>query len=64
MAVGHWGIQPREFWDMCPDEFWLIHAAKKPPKMYGRLSEDEVERLESFLDEEQEKWQAKQQLAV
>ena len=45
---------------MSPTEFWLVYAAKKPPKMYGRLSEEEAERLEKFLDEEQEKWQKQQ----
>jgi hypothetical protein len=64
MAVGNWEIAPSEFWLMCPVEFWLVYAAKKPPKMYGRLSEDEVERLTDFLDEEQEKWQAQQQSAA
>ena len=57
-------MAPSEFWAITPTEFWLIYAAKKPPKMYGKLSEDEVEMLERFLDEEQDKWQQAQQSAV
>ena len=44
-------MAPSEFWELSPTEFWHIHAAKLPPKMYGKLTEYEVDRLEQMLDE-------------
>jgi hypothetical protein len=38
---------------MSPTEFWLLYDAKTPPKMYGKLTEDEAEELLRFLDEAQ-----------
>lgn len=44
-AVGSWGISPRDFWSLHPDEFWWISAAKKPVKTYGKMTEAEVEEI-------------------
>jgi hypothetical protein len=59
MAVGVWGIAPSEFLKMSPTEFWLIYDAKLPPKMYGKMTENEVERLVQMMEERGgEEWQA------
>lgn len=34
-----------EFWEMHPVEFWWLVEAKKPVKMYGSMSEDEVREI-------------------
>jgi hypothetical protein len=35
---------------MTPTEFWHLYQAKKPRKMYGRLTETDVADLEALLD--------------
>lgn len=38
-------MAPTEFWRLTPtDLFWLIDA-KRPPKMYGSMTEDQVAEL-------------------
>jgi len=43
--VGQWGIQPLDFWAMSVQDWWWLHDAKKPPKMYGSITESDVDRL-------------------
>lgn len=35
---------------MHPTEFWWLADAKRPPKMYGRLTEAEVEEIYSDME--------------
>ena len=44
-------MAPSEFWELSPTEFWMIYNAKSPPKMYGKMSEDEAERLVQMMEE-------------
>lgn len=39
------GRPSAEFWAMTPAELWWFLEAKKPPKMYGAMSEDEVRQI-------------------
>ena len=56
--MGQWGIAPSEFMQMSPTEFWLVYDAKLPPKMYGRMSEEEAERLVKMMEDKGgEEWQ-------
>lgn len=58
MAVGSWSVSPSEFWEMSPTEFWIIYDAKLPPKMYGKMHESEVSRLEKMMQKMGgEEWQ-------
>tara|TARA_R110000765_G_scaffold140594_1_gene241154 strand:+ start:330 stop:512 length:183 start_codon:yes stop_codon:yes gene_type:complete len=50
MAVGSWLMAPSEFWELSPTEFWIIYEAKLPPKMYGKMSEAEAERLIKMME--------------
>lgn len=34
---------------MQPAEFWLIYEGRKPPKMYGSMTEAEVEDLYEWM---------------
>lgn len=44
---------------MSPTEFWLVYDAKLPPKMYGRMTEEEAERLVKMMEDKGgEEWQA------
>lgn len=46
--VGNWGMRPKDFWKLTPVELmWLIEA-KRPVKMYGKLTEDEVAELYQY----------------
>lgn len=49
-------MRPKDFWRLHPIEWWWIAEAKKPPKMYGRMTESEVAELyrDTFGDEEQD----------
>ena len=62
MAVGIWSVPLSDFWQMTPSEFWLIHDAKSPKK-YGRLREDEAERLLENLEQAEDEWQQRQSAA-
>ena len=44
-AVGQWGLRPKDFWRLTPREVWWLAEAKRPPKMYGSLTESEVRDL-------------------
>jgi hypothetical protein len=35
-------MSPEQFWALHPIEFWWLCEAKKPPRMYGRLTEAEA----------------------
>lgn len=41
----HWGLSPDQFWRLTPREWWWLHDARQPPRMYGSLSEAEVAEL-------------------
>ena len=43
-------MAPSEFWELSPTEFWIIYEAKLPPKMYGKMSEAEAERLIKMME--------------
>lgn len=45
LAVGKWGMSPRDFWELHPEEFWLIVEARQPVKMYGKMTEAEVAQI-------------------
>ena len=53
-------MAPSEFWELTPHEFWIIHKAKLPPKMYGKMSESEADRLLKMMDNAGEEWQTQQ----
>ena len=58
MAVGSWNIAPSEFWELSPTEFWIIYNGKLPPKMYGKMTESEVDDLIEMMEERGgEEWQ-------
>ena len=49
VAVGHWGIQPSEFWRMTPAEWWWLHELKtKRPDV---LTHEDVDDLQRFASE-------------
>jgi hypothetical protein len=49
-----WGIAPSEFWEMSPEEWWLIYEMKRPPdkanELAGGLTEDDCAELMGFLN--------------
>lgn len=51
MAVGQWGIQPSEFWDMSPQEWWWIFDARRTDKPVAgcNLTEDELAELYELI---------------
>lgn len=38
-------MSPAEFWELHPDEIWWILDARRPAKMYGKMTEDEVRKI-------------------
>ncbi len=40
-----WGLRPVEFWSLAPIEFWWMVEARTPVKMYGSMTEAEVDEL-------------------
>lgn len=48
IACGQWGVQPSEFWGMCPHEWWLLYDVK----IGGQIKEKEntIDRLHKLLD--------------
>ncbi len=52
VAVGLWGIQPSEFWDMTPCEWWWLHSLKsKQAAGADILGREEVDDLQAFAAE-------------
>ncbi|MBK1780558.1 phage tail assembly chaperone [Advenella sp. WQ 585] len=50
MAVGQWGIQPGHFWEMTPQEWWIIHKQKRPKEERSiSLSEAELDELYDLI---------------
>jgi hypothetical protein len=53
-AAISWGIAPSEFWQMCPEEWWLIYETKRPRDkandFAGALTEDDCAELMEFLN--------------
>lgn len=53
LAVGLWGIQPSEFWNLDTEEWWWIADAHRPRdqvKTYaGTLTQNDVEELDEWL---------------
>lgn len=53
LAVGSWGIQPSEFWQMdCAEWFWIYDTKRPKDKQNdyaGRLTEDDCADLYSLL---------------
>lgn len=49
-----WGIQPSEFWQMSPDEWWLIYETKRPrdPELdyAGSLDDNTISDLLTMLE--------------
>lgn len=41
-------MTPREFWRLHPTEVHWIVEAKTPPKMYGSLTQNDVDELYAF----------------
>lgn len=50
-----WGIQPSEFWEMCPEEWWLVYESKRPrdkeTDYAGSLDDSTVADLWEMLNE-------------
>jgi hypothetical protein len=44
---------------MTPAEFWLLYDHYQPEPTYGGLTEDQFQMLSQHLDQEVEKWQAR-----
>lgn len=38
-------MRPKDFWRLTPAEFWWLADARKPVKMYGSMTEAEVEYI-------------------
>lgn len=38
-------MRPSEFWGMTPTELWWLFDAKRPVRMYGKMTEHEVARI-------------------
>jgi hypothetical protein len=38
-------MRPKDFWGMHPEEFWWLFEIKRPVKMYGSMTEDDVAAL-------------------
>ena len=49
-----WGIQPSEFWQMSPAEWWLIYESKRPRDKEldyaGSLTDDNCAELMDMLE--------------
>lgn len=50
-------MAPEQFWRLTPLEFWWIADARRPKKMYGNMTEDEVAELYEEM-EQTEGWNA------
>lgn len=48
-------MRPKDFWGLTPKEFWWLLDSKKPIKMYGKMTEDEVAQIyrETYGDAEE-----------
>ena len=51
-------MRPCDFWELTPDEFWLLHDHKMGQVRIGKLSLTEAERLLNNLEQAEEKWQS------
>jgi hypothetical protein len=51
VAVGLWSIQPSEFWDMSPQEWWWVYDARVGEPKYGKMTLTEVEELYHMLED-------------
>lgn len=53
MGVGAFGIQPSEFWDMSPEEFWWVFEFKRPRNpdtdFAGALTRTDVADLYDYM---------------
>jgi len=49
-AVGAMGIQPSEFWDMSPQEFWLLAQDRMPEPKKGGMAASTFNRLTRMLE--------------
>ncbi len=38
-------MRPKDFWRLHPKEFWWLFEARKPVKMYGKMTEAEVAEI-------------------
>lgn len=38
-------MAPDAFWRLSPTEFWWLFEAKRPPVMYGHMTETDAARL-------------------
>jgi hypothetical protein len=38
-------MRPKDFWRLRPIEFWWLLDAKRPPKMYGSMTEQQVAQI-------------------
>lgn len=44
-AAMSWGMRPKDFWSLTPEEFWWNVELRKPVKMFGKMTEAEVEQI-------------------
>ena len=49
--MGSWGIQPSEFWQMGPEEWWWVYDTKRTDKPVpgSNLDEDELAELYELI---------------
>jgi hypothetical protein len=38
-------MTPEQFWRTHPRDYWLLLEANRPPKMFGKMTEDEVRQI-------------------
>lgn len=38
-------MRPKDFWRLTSQEFWWLLDAKKPVKMFGKMTESEVAEI-------------------
>lgn len=45
-----WGIQPSDYWLLSPDEISIIVKGNTPVKMYGSMTQNDVDELIAMHD--------------
>lgn len=50
VAVVDWEMDPDVFFNMSPNEFFLIYDRRKPPEMVGKMRKDTFDNLVEMLE--------------
>ncbi|MDX1489202.1 MAG: phage tail assembly chaperone [Acidiferrobacterales bacterium] len=56
LAVGRFGVQPGEFWEMTIAEWFALWEVHRPNNYAGNLTHDVVDDLLDDLDLDDEEW--------